>query len=126
MENDGGGWAWRRYRKVEQLAPHAPVTFVNWYEAQAWCNWARRRLPTEVEWEAAALGEPVPDGSRLADTKRRWPWGDASPTPHGQRRLVSAKREKSGRSPSAAASHSASVGSRRLAPLHQACASSTS
>jgi iron(II)-dependent oxidoreductase len=79
IENDGGGWTWRRYRKVEQLALHAPVTFVNWYEAQAWCNWAKRRLPTEVEWEAAALGEPVPDGSRLADTKRRWPWGDASP-----------------------------------------------
>jgi len=79
MENAGGGWTWRRYRKIERLAPHAPVTFVNWYEAQAWCNWAKRRLPTEVEWEAAALGEPVPDGSRLADTKRRWPWGDASP-----------------------------------------------
>ena len=81
MENDGGGWTWRRYRKVEQLAPHAPVTFVNWYEAQAWCNWAKRRLPTEAEWEAAALGEPVPDGSRLADTKRHWPWGDAAPRP---------------------------------------------
>ena len=81
MENDDGGWTWRRYRKVERLALHAPVTFVNWYEAQAWCNWAKRRLPTEAEWEAAALGEPVPDGSRLADTKRHWPWGDAAPRP---------------------------------------------
>jgi ergothioneine biosynthesis protein EgtB len=78
-EKDGGGWTWRRHREIEQLAPHAPVTFVNWYEAEAWCNWAKRRLPTESEWEAAALGEPVPDGSRLADAKRRWPWGDAAP-----------------------------------------------
>ena len=92
------GWAWREQAaaerpvywharrrqldvaslpRVEQLAPHAPVMFVNWYEAEAWCRWAKRRLPTEAEWEAAALGEP--DGSRLAEIKRRWPWGEASP-----------------------------------------------
>ena len=79
-EKDGGRWTWRRYDKVEQLAPHAPVTFVNWYEAQAWCCWAGRRLPTEAEWEAAALGQPVSDGSGLADSKRRWPWGETSPS----------------------------------------------
>src|SRR4029079_12481702 len=45
-------------------------------------------------------------------------------SPQGQRRLQSAKREPSGlASPTAAASHSASVGSLRLAQLHQACAS---
>jgi len=79
LAKDGGSWTWRRYRGVEQLAPHAPVTFVNWYEAEAWCRWAKRRLPTEAEWEAAALGEPTADGSRLADRKRRWPWGETSP-----------------------------------------------
>jgi iron(II)-dependent oxidoreductase len=80
MEKDGGRWTWRCYRQVEQLAPTAPVMFVNWYEAEAWCNWAKRRLPTEAEWEAAALGEPLPDGAGLAATKHRWPWGEASPT----------------------------------------------
>jgi iron(II)-dependent oxidoreductase len=80
IKNDGGGWTWRRYDKVDELPPHAPVTFVNWYEAQAWCNWAKRRLPTEAEWEAAAVGEASADGSRLADGKRRWPWGDAAPS----------------------------------------------
>src|SRR5262249_6056434 len=38
LKNDGRTWTRRRYDKVEQLPPHAPVTFVNWYEAQAWCN----------------------------------------------------------------------------------------
>ena len=76
---DGGSWTWLRHLALEQLPPHAPVTFVSWYEAQAWCNWAKRRLPTEAEWEAAALGEPT--GSRLAERKRRWPWGEAPPTP---------------------------------------------
>jgi ergothioneine biosynthesis protein EgtB len=79
LAKDGGAWTWRHYRAVEQVAPHAPVTFVNWYEAEAWCRWAKRRLPTEAEWEAAALGEPTSDGSLLADGKRRWPWGETSP-----------------------------------------------
>jgi iron(II)-dependent oxidoreductase len=80
LETDGGYGTWRRYQEVEPLAPHAPVMFVNWYEAEAWCRWAKRRLPTEAEWEAAALGEAAANGSCLADSKRRWPWGEAAPS----------------------------------------------
>ena len=75
-----GVWTVRRFREVEPLAPHAPVVFVTWFEAEAWCHWAGRRLPSEAEWEAAAIGEATSNGARLADTRRRWPWGDASPT----------------------------------------------
>ncbi len=75
-----GRWIWRRYDRLEELRPDAPVVFVNWYEAQAWCRFAGRRLPTEAEWEAAAVGEATVDGARLADTRRPWPWGDAEPT----------------------------------------------
>jgi gamma-glutamyl hercynylcysteine S-oxide synthase len=85
------GWAWvqqegrRAPRNVEQMqggvlvlrgfgksrglqrAPaQQPVLHANKYEAQAWCRWAGRRLPTEPEWELAAS----------AGTSRGFVWGD--------------------------------------------------
>lgn len=74
-----GVWTARRYRSIEELAPHAPVVFVTWFEAEAWCRWAGRRLPSEAEWEAAAIGMPSADGRRLAGERQRWPWGKGTP-----------------------------------------------
>ena len=75
------GWEVRRFDCWVALPPHAAVIHVSWHEAQAYCRWAGRRLPTELEWEVAAAGEPTADGNALAPRKRRFPWGDAPPTP---------------------------------------------
>ena len=44
-----------RFGGSTRVSAGQPAQHVSWYEAQAWCLWAGRRLPTEVEWEAAAV-----------------------------------------------------------------------
>ena len=60
-KKDGGQWLQRRFDHWRPLDPAAPVRHVDWNEAQAWCRWAKRRLPSEAEWERAS-----------ADTRLRW------------------------------------------------------
>lgn len=74
----GRGWLHRHFDRVQPLAPDHPIIHVNWYEAEAYCRWAGRRLPTEAEWEMAASAAPAGRGN--ADSKRRYPWGEEPPT----------------------------------------------
>jgi iron(II)-dependent oxidoreductase len=74
-QREGNGWLRRDFDRWVSLEPHRPVIHVNWYEAEAYCNWAGRRLPSEAEWEAAAAAS----GNDLSARKRRFPWGDEPP-----------------------------------------------
>ncbi len=71
-----GSWEVRAFDRWAPLAPHQPVCHVSWHEAEAYCRWAGRRLPSEAEWEVAASRVPDADGRRLLPGKRRYPWGD--------------------------------------------------
>ncbi|WP_454195175.1 ergothioneine biosynthesis protein EgtB [Nocardia sp. Marseille-Q1738] len=73
-ERDPSGRWWRRvFGVMTPLRPRQPVVHVCWFEAEAYANWAGKRLPTEAEWEKAARFDPVTGASR------RFPWGDADP-----------------------------------------------
>ena len=52
--DDSGGWKRAVFGRWEPVREDEPAVHLSHHEAQAWCRWAGRRLPTEAEWEVAA------------------------------------------------------------------------
>ncbi len=71
VEQDGE-WLERRFDRLAPLQPDLPVMHVSWHEADAYCRFARRRLPAEAEWECAAAA---------GAEKRCYPWGEEPASP---------------------------------------------
>ncbi len=55
LRSHGSGWQRRVFGRWSDLEPDLPAMHLSCHEAEAWCQWAGRRLPTEAEWELAAL-----------------------------------------------------------------------
>ena len=71
---DEGAWWTRWMDRASQLDLTCPVGCISWYEAEAFARFVGKRLPTELEWEAAASWDPE-TGSR-----RHYPWGSMPPS----------------------------------------------
>lgn len=75
-QREGSQWFQKHFDKYYRIEKYEPIIHVNWYEAEAYCNWSNRRLPTELEWELAASGEPSSNGYGINESKRIFPWGN--------------------------------------------------
>ena len=67
-------WFVRDFLGERRINPNEPVCNVSYYEADAYCKWADKRLPTEAEWEKAACW------NEEKQIKTVFPWGNESPT----------------------------------------------
>lgn len=68
-----GDWYYYAVNGLQKLNPEAVVTHVSFYEASAFAEWKKMRLPTEFEWEIA---------SDKLDWGKRWEWTNSAYLPY--------------------------------------------
>ena len=73
-EKENDEWFTRDFVGKRKVNANEPVCHVSFYEAMAFCKWAGKRLPTEAEWEKAALWNDE------ENSKTIFPWGNEPPT----------------------------------------------
>ncbi len=78
-----GQWKVRDFLGIRKLNSKEPVCHVSYYEADAYCKWAGKRLPTEAEWEKAACW------NEDKQQKTIFPWGNEQPTEQNSNLLES-------------------------------------
>jgi ergothioneine biosynthesis protein EgtB len=86
----GGDAAWSEFTLagLQVLDLARPVTHVSLYEADAFARWSGARLPTEAEWETAAIGHPVDTGELHPQAGgsgmfgQCWQWTSSSYAPY--------------------------------------------
>lgn len=74
-EQHDGEWMIRDFGGLHSVAEklNEPVSHISFLEASAYAKWAGKRLPTEAEWEKAAMFSPS------LNSKQEFPWGDTEP-----------------------------------------------
>ncbi|MEK0371266.1 MAG: SUMF1/EgtB/PvdO family nonheme iron enzyme, partial [Nitrosopumilus sp.] len=73
-EKIDGKWNIRDFLGIRKINPNEPVCHVSYYEADAYCKWSGKRLPTEAEWEKAACW------NEEKQVKTIYPWGNNLPS----------------------------------------------